>query len=85
MQTVNATQVKNRFGEVVEQARKNPVLVKSHGRSTVVILDHEEYERLLQMENAYWIQKADEAAKSGYLNPKETMGALNSRLDLAEE
>ena len=85
MVTINATEAKNRFGEVVEQARKNPVLVTSHGRSTVVILDHEEYERLLQTENAYWIRKADEAAQGGYLSPAETMDALNSRLDNAGE
>lgn len=51
MITVTASEVKNKFGQIMEQARREPVLVQSHGRNSVVILDHVEYERLRRLED----------------------------------
>src|SRR5690349_6990005 len=43
MKTVNATEMKNRLGEVLSQARKEPVMVTSYGRPTHVVMDYEDY------------------------------------------
>lgn len=80
MLTVAATEVKNKFGQIIDQARKEPVMVQSHGRDSVVILDHEEFGRLQRLEDAYWGLRATEAAKSGFLTPEETMQRLQQRL-----
>jgi prevent-host-death family protein len=80
MSTVAATELKNKLGQVIEQARREPVFVKSHGRNTVVIVDHEEFARLRRMEDAYWAAKADEAAKSGFLSPEDTLARLTERM-----
>ena len=86
MMTVTATDLKNRFGQIVDQARREPVMIQNHGRDAVVILDHAEFERLCRLEDAYWIAHADEAIKSGFLGPEETMRRIQARLsEIGEE
>ncbi len=86
MMTVTATDLKNRFGQIVDQARREPVMIQNHGRDAVVILDHAEFERLCRLEDAYWIARADEAIKSGFLGPEETMRRIQARLsEIGEE
>jgi len=45
---MSATDAKNRFGELLELARKEPVRVQKSGRSAVVVADAEEYDSLVQ-------------------------------------
>jgi prevent-host-death family protein len=85
MTTVNATEAKNRFGQIIEQARKEPVVVQSHGRDAVVILDHAEFARLRRLEDAYWVARAEEAIQNGFLSPEETVARLKARYEAAEE
>lgn len=80
MVTVGATELKNRLGEFIDKARREPVLVQSHGRDVVVILDHAEFERLRGIEDAYWLERAQQAAKGGFMTPDETMAYLQERL-----
>ena len=42
----SATDAKNRFGELLEAARKEPVHVQKNGRDVAVVLSPEEYARL---------------------------------------
>jgi prevent-host-death family protein len=79
MVTVAATDLKNKLGQIMDQARREPVLVQSHGRDMVVILDHAEFSRLRRLEDAYWAERAEEALKSGFLSPEETMSRLQAR------
>ena len=81
MMTVTATELKNRFGQIVDQARREPVMIQNHGRDTVVILDHAEFARLRHLEDAYWLAHADEAIKSGFLGPEETLRRMQTRLN----
>lgn len=46
MRSISATDAKNRFGEVLEQARAEPVHVHRNGRDVAVVLSVEEYQRL---------------------------------------
>lgn len=85
MVTVAATDFKNKFGQIIDQARREPVLVQSHGRDMVVILDHAEFQRLRQLEDLYWIKRADEAMKSGFLTPEETIARLQARYEQTDE
>jgi prevent-host-death family protein len=43
---VTATNAKNRFGEVIETARTEPVHVQKNGRDVAVVISPEEYRRL---------------------------------------
>ena len=85
MVTVAATELKNRFGQIIDQARREPVLVQSHGRDMVVILDHSEFQRLRHLEDLYWIARADEAMKSGFLSTEETVARLQMRYEQPDQ
>lgn len=85
MVTVAATELKNKFGQIIDQARREPVLVQSYGRDMVVILDHAEFQRLCQLEDLYWIARADQARKSGFLSPDETVARLQVRHDQSNQ
>ena len=71
-----ATEVKNRFGEYLEKARHQPVTVEKTGRKYVVMVSHEEYERLQAIEDQQWAMAAEEAQKSGYIGTEEAMRLL---------
>lgn len=75
----SATEVKNRFGEFMEKARHTPVTVEKTGRKYVVMMNHEEFERLQALEDRYWAMAAAEAEKSGYIGQEETMKILTKR------
>ncbi len=62
-----ATEVKNRFGEFMDRAQREPVTVEKTGRSYAVLIGFDEYQRLLALEDAYWGDRAVEAEKSGYV------------------
>lgn len=46
--SVTATDAKNRFGELLEMARKEPVHVQKNGRTVGVLVSREEYQRLVE-------------------------------------
>jgi len=46
MQTLSAKDAKYGFGRMIDLARAAPVAVAKHGRTVVVVLAVEEYERL---------------------------------------
>ena len=75
------TEVKNRFGEFLERATREPVEVQKSGRGVAVILSSEEYERLSNLEDRYWGERAREAAKDAYVGPEATIHAIQDRLD----
>ena len=47
MRTFSAKDAKNKFGELIDQARAEPVTVAKYGRPVVVVMSVEEYERLI--------------------------------------
>jgi len=48
MTTVSATQAKQRFAELLDQAQRGPVRIQRHGRDLAVLTSAEEYDRLRQ-------------------------------------
>ncbi|MFT3817032.1 MAG: type II toxin-antitoxin system Phd/YefM family antitoxin [Rubrivivax sp.] len=45
--SVTATEAKNRFGQLLEQAQRAPVVIEKSGRRHSVLLSAEQYDRLL--------------------------------------
>lgn len=45
MKTFTALEAKNRFGQVIDAAQREPVTVTRQGRPSIVILSAEEYQR----------------------------------------
>ncbi len=77
----SATEVKNRSGEFMEKARHEPVTVEKTGRKYVVMLSHEEFERLQAIEDRQWALAAEEAEKSGFLGPEESLKLLTQAVE----
>jgi len=82
MKSVNATDLKNRFGEYLDSARREPLAVIRNGREVAVLMSRDEYERLTTLDDAWWAAQAKASEASGYLGPKKSMDLL---LKLARE
>lgn len=74
-----ATEVKNKFGKFSDIARNEPVIVEKTGRKSIVLIAFEEYERLTQIENAYWAEMAARAEVNGYVGSEESMVFMSEK------
>lgn len=72
MVNVTSKEAKDRFGIVMDAARREPVTVTKHRRPSVVIMSVERYAELEALEDKIWTAKALEAEKSGYLSEDES-------------
>ncbi len=45
MKTINATDAKNRFGELLDSAQSGPVAIQKNGRDVAVLMSKSDYER----------------------------------------
>ncbi|GLQ53397.1 type II toxin-antitoxin system Phd/YefM family antitoxin [Devosia nitrariae] len=52
MSTITATDAKNRFGQVLEEAQREPVRIQKSGRDVAVLVSAAEYQRLRDAESA---------------------------------
>lgn len=52
MKHFTATEAKNRFGEVLDEAANEPVEIRKNGRPFRVILDAAEFQRLVEASQA---------------------------------
>ncbi len=73
---VRASEAKNRFGDVILEAQREPVIVERWDKPVAVILSVAEYERLLALEDRLWGERALEAEKEGLLSPEATAAFL---------
>jgi prevent-host-death family protein len=46
MRTVAALEAKNRFGELLDTAQREPVTIEKHGRAVAVVVSAEEYKAM---------------------------------------
>ena len=77
MKTANASDVKNRFGEFLDEARSEPLIVNRNGRNVAVLLSWQDYERLSALEDAWWAARARAAEAEGdYLPHEKSMELL---------
>ncbi len=76
---VSATEFKNRLGKYLDAARSEPVIVDKTGRKTAVLISYKEYERLVELEDSYWVKRALEAENEGYAGLKKSMAFLRNK------
>ena len=77
MTTASATDVKNHFGEYIDKAQHEPVLVQKSGRDSVVMISAIEYSLMKIAEDRYWGELATEVEKNAhYLGAEETKALL---------
>lgn len=83
MKTLTATELRHKFGEVVEGLKLEPVLVEKSGRPVAVILSYEDFQRFEDLEDAWWGEQARKAASERLLSAKETMSWVEERMNEA--
>jgi prevent-host-death family protein len=80
MKTITATELKNKTSETIATAQHEPVLIEKNGRPVVVLVPQADYERLIKLENDYWMFRLEAAEKSGYIGTEATASFFKERL-----
>ncbi|MGL5836009.1 MAG: type II toxin-antitoxin system Phd/YefM family antitoxin [Waterburya sp.] len=81
MKTLRASEAKNRFGEMLDLARREPVQIAKKGRGVVVVLSIEEFERFSELENELLALKAEKAKQEGFIGISESEALLSDILN----
>ena len=84
MRTVAALEAKNRFGELLDRAQREPVTIEKHGRAVAVVVSAEEYKEMEALKLASLraeINKGLDDIKAGRtVDGEEAFEALRERL-----
>lgn len=82
MRGAAATEVKNKFGQILESAMIEPIAIEKNGRKVVVMMSMSEYQRLLEIEDRYWGEMALKAIEDGFLTDNDTKTWIERKLDV---
>ena len=80
MKETAAAEAKDKFGELLEIAKSEPVAIEDEGRQVAVLLSFAEYQRLIDLEDRYWGEKAVKALDSGFVAEPEATEWLKKKL-----
>ena len=81
MQVTTARDAKNRFGQLLDDARVEPVAIEKHGRPVAVLMSLEEFERLEALEDAWWAEQAAKAEQGGTIGTEGSDQLLRDLLN----
>ena len=81
MKTLGASEAKNRFGELLDLARREPIQITKKGRNVAVVLSIEEFERLSELEDQLLAIKAEKAQQEGFIGMSESEALLEELLN----
>ena len=81
MISISATEVKNKFGQILEKVIVQPITVEKTGRPVAIIMSVDEYERLQHLEDHYWGERAREAEKTGFIGVEDSARLLRELWD----
>lgn len=74
-----AGDAKNRFGELIDAAQREPIVIQKHGRAVAVVLSADAYVRL---EDAQWGEQATKMMKrSSFIGTKRSATYVNKTLN----
>ena len=85
MTTITSKDAQNRFGELIDTAQREPVVITRRKRRVAVVVSGERYDELEALEDALWAARAREAAKSGFAGPEESMKFIERMLSADTE
>ena len=80
MKEIAATEAKNKFGHLLEMAMTEPVTIEKKDRPVAVLLSFAEYQRLIEIEDRVWGEKALKALESGFVSGEQTADWLKEKL-----
>jgi antitoxin Phd len=80
MEKIAATEAQNKFGELVDSARRSPIEITKKGRGVVVVLASEEFQRLQDLEDEVLALRAVAAENEERVSTKESEDLLKELL-----
>jgi prevent-host-death family protein len=81
MVSLTSKEAKEKFGMLVDTARREPVTITKHSRPTVVVISTERYAELEALEDEIWAARAKKAEKKGYLDTEESEAIISEILN----
>ena len=85
MKKLAALEAKNRFGELLDTAQREPVTIEKHGRPVAVVLSNSEYRELEELRLAVLkneIEKGLDDVKNGrVVSGEDAFAAARKRLE----
>ncbi|MHB8115285.1 MAG: type II toxin-antitoxin system Phd/YefM family antitoxin [Acidithiobacillus ferrivorans] len=81
MDHASLSDFRNRIGDYLSNLGNAPVLLERYGKPAAVVLSYAEYQRLQDMEDAWWGERARAALESGLVGHDEAMGHIQEKLD----
>ena len=76
-----ATEVKNHFGQILEESIVDRVAISKNKRRVAVLISDADYRQMEACEDFYWAQRALEAEANGFLGVEETAAWLERMRD----
>ncbi len=83
--TITATEAKNRFADLVDLARTEPVTITRNDRAVAVVLSPTEYARLTMSDDAYWGAQAKKVSTDDFLSTAESQTLLSTILNAPDK
>ncbi len=83
-QSLTATEAKNRFADMVDLARLEPVTITRNEKPVAIVLSPDEYSRLTASDDAYWGTLAKTVKPTDFHTPKESQDFLNKFLNVPD-
>ncbi|MEN6356940.1 MAG: type II toxin-antitoxin system prevent-host-death family antitoxin [Armatimonadota bacterium] len=81
MVSLTSKEAKEKFGMLVDTARREPVTITKHNRPAVVVISSERYAELEALEDEIWITRAKKAEKRGYKSADESEAIISEILN----
>ena len=82
--SITATEAKNRFADMVDLARLEPLTITRNDRAIAVVLSPAEYAKLVASDDRYWGEQAKKALGNDFLSAGESQDILNSILNASD-
>ena len=73
MKSISAREANLRFGHYLLDAMTEPIVIEKHKTPVVAMVSYKEYQRLINLENTYWAEKARAAEEEGYIGEDKSM------------
>ena len=78
MKTINATQAKQCFGELLNNAIQEPIAIQKHQKDFAVLLSSNRYQELLDYEDKCLHNQAVQAEQEGFIGVEASLALLDS-------
>lgn len=73
---IPAREAKNRFGELLDSVQRQPVIITKKGRPVARMIAFVDPDRFREVEDQIWGERAEKAAKEGFLTPAQSAAFL---------